>query len=47
MRQHVKKQLIYCMTCLKLGETALEAPDTAPLPQMRVQEAPPFAVTDV
>lgn len=33
------------MICQKLQGTAFKAPDPAPLPKVKVQEAPPFAVT--
>ena len=47
IRQHVRKLLRHCVTCRKLEGTAFRAPDPAPLPKLRVQEAPPFAVTGV
>ena len=45
VRQLEKKQLRHCMICRKLEGTAFKAPD--PLPKVKVQEAPPFAVTSV
>ena len=47
IRQHVRKQLKHCVTCQKLEGAAYRAPDPAPLPKVRVQETPPFAVTGV
>ena len=45
--QHVRKQLTHCVTCRKLEGAAYRAPDPAPLPKLRVQEAPPIAVTGI
>lgn len=47
IRQYVKKLLRRCVTCRKLEGTAYKAPDPAPLPKVRVQEAAPFSVTGV
>ena len=46
-RQYVRKLLRRCVTCRKVEGTAFRAPDPAPLPKLRVQEATPFSVTGV
>ena len=47
IRQYVRKLLRRCVTCRKVQGTAFRAPDPAPLPKLRVQEAKPFSVTGV
>ena len=47
IRQYVRKLLCCYVTCRKVEETALRAPDPAPLPKLRVQETTPFSVTGV
>ena len=47
IRQHVRKQLKHCVTCRKLEGAAYRSRDPAPLPKLRVQEAPPFTITRV
>ena len=47
IRQYVRKLLRRCVTCRKVQGTAFRAPDPAPLPKLRVQEAIPFSVTGV
>jgi hypothetical protein len=47
IRQYVKKLLRRCVTCRKVIGTPFKAPDPAPLPRIRVEEKPPFAVTGV
>lgn len=47
IRERVRKQLKHCVTCRKLEGTAYRAPDPAPLPKLRVQQATPFSVTGV
>ena len=47
IRQHVRKLLRNCLTCKKLEGAAFKAPDSAPLPKLRIQEKPPFTVTGV
>ena len=42
-RQYVKKLVNACVTCKKLQGKHFDAPPTAPLPEFRVSEAPPFS----
>ena len=42
-RQHVKKILNKCFVCRKLEGRPFNEPPTAPLPEYRVSEAPPFS----
>lgn len=47
IRQYVKKLLRGYVTCRKVEGTTFRAPNPAPLPKLRVQEATPFSVKGV
>lgn len=47
IRQYVKKLLRGYVTCWRVEGTTFRAPNPAPLPKMRVQEATPFSVKGV
>ena len=47
IRQYVKKLLRRCVTCRKVTGSPFKTPDPAPLPKIRVEQRPPFAVTGV
>ena len=47
MRQYVRRLLRRCVTCRKLMGKPYKAPESPPLPKVRVTEAPPFTITDV
>ena len=46
-RHEVKGVLNVCVTCRKLKGKLYSSPPTAPLPEFRVREAPPFSRVDV
>ncbi len=46
-RQYVKKIIRKCFICKKLEGQPYESPATAPLPEFRVREAPPFGKVGV
>lgn len=46
-RQRVKSTIRKCTTCRKHGGKLYPKPDPAPLPEIRVRDAPPFTVTGV
>ena len=46
-RQCVKKILHRCTVCRRHGGRPYTAPETAPLPKVRVQDVPPFTITGV
>ena len=45
--QYAKKLLRRCTICRKHGGRPYAVPESAPLPKIRVQEAPPFSITGV
>ena len=45
--QYVKKLLHCCTVCRSHGGRPYSAPESAPLPKIRVQDVPPFTVTGV
>lgn len=47
IRQYVRKLLRQCVTCNKLMGKPYRAPDSPPLPKVRVTESPPFTITGV
>ena len=47
MRQYVKKLLRQCVTCKKVDGIPYKAPDSAPLPNIRMQQTVPFSITGV
>ena len=46
-RQCVKKLLRRCTVCRRHGGRPYTAPETTPLPKVRVQDVPPFTITGV
>ena len=47
MRQYVKTVLRHCVTCRKVTGKPYRAPESPPLPRVRVNEESPFTVTGV
>ena len=47
IRQYVRRLLRHCVTCRKLMGKPYVAPESPPLPKVRVTEAPPFTITGV
>ena len=47
IRQYVRRLLRHCVTCRKLMGRPYRAPESPPLPKVRVTEAPPFTITGV